>query len=90
MALKQNQPKVGHLRDTSINPTKRTGRSDGHEQVQPHVGHLYGTSSNPTGSGGSEISDGGPRTVVRDPQKEKAPKPRNVSASRLKKSRSDY
>lgn len=55
MALKQNQPKPGHLRGTSTNKTNRTGRSDGAKQVQGGVpGHKYGKSAPMARKGGSE------------------------------------
>lgn len=53
MALKETQPKVGHLRETSDNPTKKTGRGSGFDQVQGGViGNRHGVSSN-TDSGKS-------------------------------------
>jgi hypothetical protein len=34
VTLRENQQRSGHLRGVSKNTTKRTGRSDGHEQTQ--------------------------------------------------------
>lgn len=38
MALKPNQPKRGHLRETSTNKTARTGRDSGFGQTQAKRG----------------------------------------------------
>lgn len=77
MALKQTQPKPGHLRGTDSNPTNRTGRSDGTNLGQKKAGHgaTYTKDSNPTdrkrptaeavgvrGYPRNDIDGGGPKT----------------------------
>lgn len=82
MSLGQTQPKPGHLRGTSSNPTKKTGRSDGHERVEQY--HKRGTSSNPVSKKRPEV--GQPDNVNRMRKASGTPPAlRNVSAPKLKK-----
>jgi len=49
--MPETQPRTGHLRGVSANPTKRTGRPL--PEGQPRTGHLHGTSANPGKPGGA-------------------------------------